>query len=90
MGTKRPVLKPQPQLQYQVPEGAKIPKVGGQRSKKPTLASQWRKQKEKQKLEEQGLKDRLETFSDDSWPYSEESADDPLAPSVNSLAQVVM
>ena len=52
MGTKRPVLKPQPQLQYQVPEGAKIPKVGGQRSKKPTLASQWRKQKEKQKLEE--------------------------------------
>ena len=61
VGQRPPVLKPapQPQLQYNVPDGAKIPKVGGQRSRKPTLASQWRKQKEKQKLEEQGFKDRL-------------------------------
>ena len=31
------------------------------------------------------MKDRLDTFLDDSWPYSEES--DPLAPSANALAQ---
>jgi hypothetical protein len=46
-----------------VPEGAEIPNVGGQRSRKPTLASQWRKQKEKQKRQEQLLLNRLETFA---------------------------
>ena len=66
---KKSMLKPQPQIKYNVPEGAKIPKVGGQRSKKPTLASQWRKQKEKQKQEEQCLKDRIDTYASD-WPYS--------------------
>ena len=80
---KKPVLKPQPQLQYNVPQGAKIPKVGDQRSKKPTLASQWRKQKERQKQEEQCIKDRIETFAED-WPYTE---NDVNVPNVADLAE---
>ena len=80
---KKPVLKPQPQLQYNVPQGAKIPKVGDQRSRKPTLASQWRKQKERQKQEEQGIKDRIETFVED-WPYMENDSD---VPNVTDLAE---
>ena len=80
---KKPVLKPQPQLQYNVPQGAKIPKVGDQRSKKPTLASQWRKQKERQKQEEQGIKDRIETFAED-WPYTDK---DSGVPNVTDLAE---
>lgn len=79
----RPVIKPQPQLNYPVPEGANIPKVGGQRSKKPTLASKWRMQKEKQKQEEQSLLDRIDTFVD-PWPYEEE---DESVPSVSVLAE---
>lgn len=80
---KRSMVKPQPPIQYNVPDGAKIPKVGGQRSKKPTLASQWRMQKEKQKLEEQVLLERMETFND-NWPYLE---DDSSVPSITALSE---
>ena len=52
---------------YQAPEGANIPKVAGARSKKPTLAAQLRKQKEKQKLRIKQKVDRLNSF-DDNWP----------------------
>ena len=81
---KKPeIVKPQPQLQYKVPESAKDLKVAGQRSRKPTLASQWRIQKEKQKMEEQVMADRINTFSE-NWPYEE---DDPNVPSVSALAE---
>lgn len=81
----KPVVKPQPPMSYNVPDGAKVPKVGGQRSKKPTLASQWRIKKEKQKMEEQGLLDRIETFTnDDSWPYPDA---DKSVPNIVTLAE---
>ncbi len=76
-------VEPQPQLSYNVPDDAKIPKVGGQRSKKPTLASQWRKQKQKQKQEEQGIQDRLDTFNE-AWPFEES---DENVPKISDLAE---
>ena len=51
---------------YKAPEGANIPKVEGARSKKPTLAAQLRKQKEKQKLREKQKHDRINSF-DSNW-----------------------
>ena len=51
---------------YKAPEGASIPKVEGARSKKPTLAAQLRKQKEKQKLREKQKHDRINSF-DSNW-----------------------
>ena len=80
----KPVIKPQPQLQYNVPEGARNIKVAGQRSKKPTLASQWRMQKEQQKLEKQVILDRQDSFMDENWPHPDS---DPLSPSINVLAE---
>ena len=76
-------VKNQPQLQYNIPESSKAPKVGGQRSRKPTLASQWRIQKEKLKLEEQVLQDRINTYSED-WPFLES---DSSVPAVTVLAE---
>ncbi len=80
---RRPAVKPQPQIQYEMPENANIPKVEGQRSRKPTLASQWRKQKEKQKMEEKALQDKMDTFGD-LWPYTSE---DTSVPSIQALAE---
>ena len=51
---------------YTVPEGVEVPKVAGARSKKPTMASQWRKQKERDRLREQQMADRLASFN--AWP----------------------
>ena len=51
---------------YKAPEGANIPKVEGARSKKPTMAAQLRKQKEKQKLREKQKNDRINSF-DSNW-----------------------
>ena len=79
----KPVIKPQPQLQYNVPEGVKNIKVAGQRSKKPTLASQWRAQKEKQKMEEQVIQDRKDSFCDENWPHDPDTG----KPNVTTLAE---
>ena len=74
---KNSPMKPLQPLQYNVPDDAKLLKVGGQRSRKPTLASQWRMQKERQKQEEQGVLDRVNTFED--WPYPLEETSVPNA-----------
>ena len=50
---KKPEIKAQPQLQYNVPEDARKLKVAGQRSRKPTLAATFRMQKEKEKRAKQ-------------------------------------
>ena len=68
---------------YKAPEGANIPKVAGARSKKPTLAAQLRKQKEKQKLKEKQKVDRLNSF-DDNWPGN--IPDDSKRPDTEILA----
>ena len=73
-----PMLPLQP-LQYNVPDDAKLLKVGGQRSRKPTLASQWRMQKERQKQEEQGVLDRFNTFEDWPFPHTSEPFPQELA-----------
>ena len=73
-------LNPQPQA-YVVPEGFEVQKVAGARSKRPTMASQWRKQKERQKIKDQQLHDRLASFGD-GW-----SKDQPDTPSPVALAE---
>ena len=78
---------PQKQLDppaYKIPEGVDIPKVAGARSKKPTLAAQFRKQKEKQKLEEKRKADRLNSFTDD-WPGN--ISDGNKKPSIEVLVE---
>jgi len=59
---------------FQAPHGAEVLAVGGQRCRKPTLASQWRKQQEKRKRQEQNLVSRLETFS--SWACDDTTEDE--------------
>ena len=70
-------LAPQPDA-YTVPEGIVVKKVAGARSKKPTLANQWRKQKERQKLKDLQLADRIQSFAE--WPSSD-------SPPINGLAE---
>ena len=51
---------------YNAPEVVESPKVAGARSKKPTLAAQFRKQKERQKQLAKQKTERLESFY--HWP----------------------
>ena len=66
---------------YNAPEVVESPKVAGARSKKPTLAAQFRKQKERQKQLAKQKTERLESFyhwpgyKDDNIPKAEILAD---------------
>lgn len=81
---KKPEVKPQPQLQYNVPEDARNIKVAGPRSRKPTLAATFRMQKEKEKREKRVLFDRQDSFNDENWPYADS---DPTSPAIATLAE---